>query len=80
MTLKMTKEEKEARFKAYDAKYSKMYYNEQKAENTERYQDTLKKARERYYKKKIEANPEAEIKKYKKRDIMAQLEEPINVN
>jgi hypothetical protein len=76
MTLNLTKEEKEARFKAYDARYSKMYYNEQKAQNNDRYQETLKKARERYYKKKIENNPEAEIKKYKKRDLMGEMDEP----
>jgi hypothetical protein len=78
MTLNLTKEEKEARFKAYDARYSKMYYNEQKAQNNDRYQETLKKARERYYKKKIENNPEAEIKKYKKRDLMVEMDEPAN--
>jgi len=78
MTLNMTKEEKEARFKAYDARYSKMYYNEQKAQNNERYQETLKKARERYYKKKAEINPEAEIKKYKKRDLLVEIDEPAN--
>jgi len=78
MTLNLTKEEKEARFKAYDARYSKMYYNEQKAQNNNRYQETLKKARERYYKKKIENNPDAEIKKYKKRDLMVEMDEPAN--
>ena len=76
MTLNLTKEEKQARFKAYDAKYSKMYYNEQKAENNVRYQETLRKARERYYKKQAEIKPETEIKKYKKRGIMAEIVEP----
>jgi len=75
MTLNLTKEEKEARFKAYDARYSKMYYNEQKAEKNVRNKETLRKARERYYKKKTETNPEAEIKKYKKRGIMDNMEE-----
>jgi len=81
MTLNLTKEEKEARFKAYDTRYSKMYYNEQKAQNNNRYKETLEKARERYYKKMAELNPEKTVKKYRKRNInvdLAGIDEPNN--
>lgn len=75
MTLKMTKEEKEAHNKLYKHNYSRMYYQEQRDENNERYKDMLEKARIRYEKKQLEKsvdNPEKKIKKYKKRNIMAE--------
>jgi len=77
----MTKEQKEAHFKAYNAEYTKLYYNEQKAQNNNRYKETLEKARERYYKKMAELNPEKTVKKYRKRNInvdLAGIDEPNN--
>ena len=82
MTLKLTKEEKEARDKLYKHNYSRMYYQEQREQNNERYKDMLEKARIRYEKKQLEKaidNPEKKIKKYKKRNIMAEINEPQQV-
>jgi len=78
MTLKLTKEEKEERARQYRHNYSRMYYQEQRNENSERYKDILEKARLRYEKKQTE-NPEKVVKKYKKRNILNQNEEAENV-
>lgn len=69
MTLKLTKEQKEARAKEYRHNYSRMYYQEQRDENSDRYKDILEKARLRYEKKQME-NPDKVVKKYKKRNII----------
>jgi len=78
MTLKLTKEEKEERARQYRHNYSRMYYQEQRNENSERYKDILEKARLRYEKKQAE-NPNKVVKKYKKRNILNQNEEAGNV-
>ena len=78
MTLKLTKEEKEERARQYRHNYSRMYYQEQRNENSERYKDILEKARLRYEKKQAE-NPDKVVKKYKKRNILNQNEEAGNV-
>lgn len=71
MTLDLSPEEKLKREKQYKKEYSKQYYREQKAENNERYKDILEKAKERYKNKKAETKDnKAEVKKYKKRNIL----------
>jgi NAD+--asparagine ADP-ribosyltransferase len=77
MTLNLSPEEKEARRIAYKKQYSKMYYQEQRDENTERYQDIKEKARLRYEKKKMEQLKNGEetpsgkpVRPYKKRNII----------
>lgn len=76
MTLSLSPEEKEARRIAYKKQYSKMYYQEQRDENSERYKDIKEKARLRYEKKKIEQLKNGEethsgkpVRPYKKRNI-----------
>ena len=78
MTLKLTKEEKEERARQYRHNYSRMYYQEQRDGNSERYKDILEKARLRYEKKQA-GNPDKVVKKYKKRNILNQNEEAGNV-
>jgi hypothetical protein len=78
MTLKLTKEQKEARAKEYRHNYSRMYYQEQRDENSEIYKDILEKARLRYEKKQAE-NPDKVVKKYKKRNLINQNVEADNV-
>lgn len=78
MTLKLTKEQKEARAKEYRHNYSRMYYQEQRDGNSERYKDILEKARLRYEKKQTE-NPDKVVKKYKKRNLINQNVEADNV-
>ena len=77
MTLSLTPEEKEARRVAYKKQYSRMYYQEQRDENSERYKDIKEKARLRYEKKKIEQLKNNEVipsgkpvRPYKKRNII----------
>jgi hypothetical protein len=72
MTLNLTPEEKIQREKQYKKEYSKQYYREQKAENNNRYRDILEKAKERYKNKKAETidNKSANVRIYKKRDIL----------
>ena len=76
MTLSLTPEEKEARRIAYKKQYSRMYYQEQRDENSERYKDIKEKARIRYEKKKIEQLKNGEethsgkpVRPYKKRNF-----------
>ena len=66
MTLNLTPEEKAERRKQYKKEYSKNYYREQKAENTEKYNDILEKAKNRYKSKKDGGN----VRQYKKRNIL----------
>jgi len=70
MTLKLTPEEKAERRKQYKHEYSRVYYQEQKAENNERYQDILNKAKARYETKKG-----GNVRAYKKRNIAIENEE-----
>jgi len=73
MTLKLTPEEKALRRKEYKHNYSRMYYQEQRDENSERYKDILEKARIRYEKKVAETennNPDKKVRKYKKRNVL----------
>ena len=76
MTLNLSPEEKEAHRIAYKKLYSKMYYQEQRDENTERYHDIKEKARLRYEKKKMEQLKNNEVlasgkpvRPYKKRNL-----------
>jgi NAD+--asparagine ADP-ribosyltransferase len=85
MTLNLTPEEKEARRIAYKKQYSKLYYQEQRDENTERYQDIKEKARLRYEKKKMEQLKNGEetpsgkpVRPYKKRNFFNAPAEIIN--
>jgi len=78
MTLKLTKEQKEARAKEYKQNYSRLYYQEQRDENNDRYKDILEKARLRYEKKQAEINGKV-VKSYKKRNLINQNEEAGNV-
>jgi hypothetical protein len=76
MTLNLTPEEKALRRKQYRHNYSRIYYQEQRDENGERYKDILEKARIRYEKKQAEKdnnNPDKKVKKYKKRQGMNEL-------
>jgi hypothetical protein len=75
MTLNLTPEEKALREKQYKKQYSKQYYQEQKAENNERYKDILEKARLRYQSKKENDSANHGIisgnkRKYRKRNIL----------
>jgi hypothetical protein len=74
MTLKLTTEEKALRRKEYKHNYSRMYYQEQRDENSERYKDILEKARIRYEKKVAEKendnNTEKKVRKYTRRNIL----------
>ena len=70
MTLNLTPEEKAERRKQYKKEYSRNYYREQKAENPERYNDILEKAKQRYQQKKEGGN----IRVYKKRSIIDKIE------
>jgi NAD+--asparagine ADP-ribosyltransferase len=85
MTLSLTPEEKEARRIAYKKQYSRMYYQEQRDDNSERYRDIKEKARLRYEKKKIEQLKNNEVipsgkpvRPYKKRNIFDAPAELIN--
>ena len=76
MTLNLSPEEKEARRIAYKKQYSKMYYQEQRDENSERYKDIKEKARLRYEQKKIKQLENKEVipsgkpvRPYKKRNL-----------
>jgi len=85
MTLNLTPEEKIARKIAYKKEYSKMYYQEQRDENSERYKDIKEKARLRYEKKKMEQLKNNEVipsgkpvRAYKKRTILNAPAEIVN--
>jgi hypothetical protein len=88
--LNMTPEQKEEHFRQYAKQYNKLYYQRQREEQNERYERIKQQARERYYKKKAETNPEKPIQKYRKTNIvvppvaempipMAEMNEPIIV-
>lgn len=66
MTLDLTPQEKAERRKQYKKEYSKNYYREQKAENTEKYNIILEKAKDRYKNKKEGGN----VRQYKRRQIL----------
>jgi hypothetical protein len=72
MTLKLSPEEKALRRKEYRHNYSRLYYQEQRDKNNERYKEILEKARQRYEKKQAEKenNPEKKTRKYTKRNIL----------
>lgn len=73
MTLKLTPEEKALRRKEYRHNYSRLYYQEQRDENSQRYKDILEKARQRYEKKQAEKdtnNSDKPVRKYKRRNIL----------
>jgi hypothetical protein len=85
MTLNLSPEEKEARRIAYKKQYSKMYYQEQRDENTERYKDIKEKARLRYEKKKLQQLENKEVlpsgkpvRPYKKRNFFNEPAEIVN--
>lgn len=69
----LNNDDKNSRRILYNRAYHKMYYNEHKAQNTEAYQKSLIKGRERYYKKIEEQTPEGqekkEVRRYQKRNL-----------
>jgi hypothetical protein len=69
----LNNEDKNLRRILYNRAYHKMYYNEHKNLNTDAYQKSLIKGRERYYKKIEEQTPEGQekkqVRKYQKRNL-----------
>jgi hypothetical protein len=91
MTLEnLTPEQKAQHFREYSKQYNKLYYQRQREEQNERYERIKQQARERYYKKKAETNPDKPLQQYRKTNIvvppmaempnpMAEMNEPIIV-
>jgi len=74
MTLEhLTPEQKAEHFRQYSKQYNKMYYRRQREEQNERYEIIKQKARERYYKKKAETDPDKKTAPYRKTNIVVNL-------